>query len=166
MADLSDDDRRRFEAWASDDGAWPKAIERDAAGQYKLSITAHSWTVWRAAIAADRAINATQAAPTTGWLCVKCGTDRTKAPCPYGYSAALTGQCPMVGVAQAAPVAPAEPAPPGWQLVPVTPTRPMLMAWVEATAKPDEHPVAAGYRAMLAAAPHPATAGTTDAGGV
>lgn len=63
MADLSDDDRRRFEAWASDDGTWPKAIERDASGQYKLSITAHSWTVWRAAIAADRALNAPQAAP-------------------------------------------------------------------------------------------------------
>lgn len=31
-----------------------------------------------------------------GWLCEKCGTDRTKAPCPKGHSAALTGECPMV----------------------------------------------------------------------
>ena len=35
----------------------------------------------------------------TGWTCVKCGTDRTKAACPKGHSAALTGECPMVGAA-------------------------------------------------------------------
>jgi hypothetical protein len=34
-----------------------------------------------------------------GWLCSKCGTDRTKAACPKGHSAALTGECPMVGTA-------------------------------------------------------------------
>jgi len=35
-----------------------------------------------------------------GWVCNKCGTDRTKSVCPYGHNAALTGECPMVGVAQ------------------------------------------------------------------
>lgn len=35
----------------------------------------------------------------TGWFCSKCGTDRTKAACPKGHSAALTGECPMVGTA-------------------------------------------------------------------
>jgi hypothetical protein len=35
-----------------------------------------------------------------GWVCPKCGIDRTKEACPKGYNAALTGQCPMVGVAQ------------------------------------------------------------------
>ena len=35
-----------------------------------------------------------------GWVCNKCGTDRTKSVCPYGHTAALTGECPMVGVAQ------------------------------------------------------------------
>ncbi len=35
-----------------------------------------------------------------GWVCPKCGVDRTKEACPSGHNAALTGQCPMVGVAQ------------------------------------------------------------------
>lgn len=34
------------------------------------------------------------------WVCTKCGVDRTKDVCPKGYSAALTGECPMVGTAQ------------------------------------------------------------------
>jgi hypothetical protein len=34
-----------------------------------------------------------------GWLCSKCGTDRTEAACPKGLSAALTGECPMAGTA-------------------------------------------------------------------
>jgi hypothetical protein len=34
------------------------------------------------------------------WLCPKCGIDRTKEVCPNGHHAALTGHCPMVGVAQ------------------------------------------------------------------
>ena len=37
---------------------------------------------------------------TKGWVCPKCGTDRTKAVCPKGHHAALTGDCPMIGVAQ------------------------------------------------------------------
>lgn len=35
-----------------------------------------------------------------GWVCPKCGIDRTKEACPNGHHAALTGGCPMVGVAQ------------------------------------------------------------------
>jgi hypothetical protein len=35
-----------------------------------------------------------------GWVCPKCGIDRAKEACPNGYHAALTGQCPMYGVAQ------------------------------------------------------------------
>ena len=35
-----------------------------------------------------------------GWVCSKCGIDRTKAACPKGHTAALTGECPMIGVAQ------------------------------------------------------------------
>lgn len=35
-----------------------------------------------------------------GWVCPKCGTDRTKAVCPKGHNAAITGECPMHGVAQ------------------------------------------------------------------
>jgi|APGre2960657404_1045060.scaffolds.fasta_scaffold45699_2 hypothetical protein len=35
----------------------------------------------------------------TGQVCSKCGVDRTKEACPNGYHAALTGQCPDIGVA-------------------------------------------------------------------
>ena len=35
-----------------------------------------------------------------GWVCSKCGIDRTKQVCPDGVSAALTGHCPMIGIAQ------------------------------------------------------------------
>lgn len=35
-----------------------------------------------------------------GWVCPKCSTDRSKAVCPRGHTAALTGDCPMIGVAQ------------------------------------------------------------------
>ena len=35
-----------------------------------------------------------------GWICPKCGIDRTVDACPNGHHAALTGQCPMIGVAQ------------------------------------------------------------------
>ena len=35
-----------------------------------------------------------------GWVCPKCGIDRAKEACPNGHHAALTGHCPMVGVAQ------------------------------------------------------------------
>ena len=34
-----------------------------------------------------------------GWICSKCGVDRTKSACPKGDTAALTGECPMVGTA-------------------------------------------------------------------
>jgi hypothetical protein len=34
-----------------------------------------------------------------GWVCPKCGIDRTKESCPNGHHAALTGHCPMIGVA-------------------------------------------------------------------
>jgi len=35
-----------------------------------------------------------------GWICSRCGVDRTKVTCPNSHHAALTGHCPMVGVAQ------------------------------------------------------------------
>lgn len=35
-----------------------------------------------------------------GWVCPKCGVDRTKDVCPKGDSAALTGDCPMIATAQ------------------------------------------------------------------
>jgi hypothetical protein len=35
-----------------------------------------------------------------GWVCDKCGTDRTKAECPLGHMAAIEGRCPMTAKAQ------------------------------------------------------------------
>ena len=31
------------------------------------------------------------------FICPKCGVDRLEEVCPKGHSAALTGDCPMVG---------------------------------------------------------------------
>ena len=36
----------------------------------------------------------------TGWMCSKCGVDRTREPCPLGHTAAITGDCPMTVSAQ------------------------------------------------------------------
>ena len=44
-----DRERELFEAFASDDGEWLKAIERDARGNYLLLTTAVGWMWWRAA---------------------------------------------------------------------------------------------------------------------
>lgn len=35
-----------------------------------------------------------------GWVCPKCGIDRTKKVCPNGHTAAITGDCPMTAEAQ------------------------------------------------------------------
>ena len=35
-----------------------------------------------------------------GWVCDKCGTDRTRAVCPLGHMAAIEGKCPMIAEAQ------------------------------------------------------------------
>jgi len=34
-----------------------------------------------------------------GWICSKCGVDRIRDVCPKGHTAALSGECPMTGVA-------------------------------------------------------------------
>jgi len=35
-----------------------------------------------------------------GWVCPKCGVDRTRNVCPKGHTAALIGDCPMIATAQ------------------------------------------------------------------
>lgn len=37
---------------------------------------------------------------TKGWVCPRCGVDRTKTVCPHGYMATIEGKCPMIAVAQ------------------------------------------------------------------
>ena len=34
-----------------------------------------------------------------GWVCPKCGVDRTKVACPQGHIAAVEGKCPMIAIA-------------------------------------------------------------------
>ena len=36
-----------------------------------------------------------------GWVCPKCGADRTKIACPLGFGATVDGRCPMIATAQA-----------------------------------------------------------------
>ena len=35
-----------------------------------------------------------------GWICPKCGADRTKIACPLGFGATVDGRCPMTVEAQ------------------------------------------------------------------
>ena len=35
-----------------------------------------------------------------GWVCSKCGVDRTKNVCPLGFGATVDGRCPMTVEAQ------------------------------------------------------------------
>ena len=35
-----------------------------------------------------------------GWVCPKCGADRTKIACPLGFGASVDGRCPMTATAQ------------------------------------------------------------------
>ena len=49
MTHHTDTERQAFEAVASDYGACPKAIERDAKGNYLLMHTATGWMWWQAA---------------------------------------------------------------------------------------------------------------------
>ena len=49
MTHQEEAERAAFEAVASDDGKWPKAIERDAKGNYLLLTTANGWMWWQAA---------------------------------------------------------------------------------------------------------------------
>ena len=40
-------ERKAFEAKMSDNGEWPKAIERTPYGHYKLMQTAQAWLWWQ-----------------------------------------------------------------------------------------------------------------------
>lgn len=45
-------ERAAFEAWATDNGEYPKAVERDSAGNYRLLKVHTDWIAWQAARAA------------------------------------------------------------------------------------------------------------------
>lgn len=84
-------------AWMHEDGRVIPAVtkasaERDG-GAMRSSLAGYTIPLYASAPAAP----AQDVPLTPGWVCAKCGTDRTKAACPKGHSAALTGDCPMVG---------------------------------------------------------------------
>lgn len=43
--------RTDFEHYYGEGGRWPRAVERDAQGQYKLMQAAVAWNTWQAAAA-------------------------------------------------------------------------------------------------------------------
>ena len=42
-------EREAFENWMTNDGKFPRAVDKDANGQYVLMQTASAWNVWVAA---------------------------------------------------------------------------------------------------------------------
>lgn len=52
-------ERAAFEAWATDNGEYPKAVERDSAGNYRLLKVHTDWIAWQAGRAALAAAPAT-----------------------------------------------------------------------------------------------------------
>ncbi|MCT9125362.1 hypothetical protein [Cupriavidus gilardii] len=46
----NDQMREAFEAWYSNDGEWPQAVEH-AAGQYLLTTATTAWRTWQAGVA-------------------------------------------------------------------------------------------------------------------
>lgn len=51
-------EREAFEAWASEGGKWPKAVERESIGNYKLQQTSSAWRTWQAAWQARASMHA------------------------------------------------------------------------------------------------------------
>lgn len=49
---MSESMREDFEDFASDQYEWPKAIEKNADGEYKLMTTYQAWITWQASRAA------------------------------------------------------------------------------------------------------------------
>jgi hypothetical protein len=68
MTHHTDAERALFEAVASDDGKWPKAIERDAKGNYLLLTTANGWMWWRAARRAPSVPDQSIIEAVDGWF--------------------------------------------------------------------------------------------------
>lgn len=68
MTHHTDTERQAFEAVASDDGKWPKAIERDAKGNYLLLTTANGWMWWQAARRAPAVPDQSIIEAVDGWF--------------------------------------------------------------------------------------------------
>ncbi len=58
--------REEFEAWFSEDGAWPDAVRRSGDG-YMLASAQAAWTAWQAAYAAGQMAATEQVAKVAEW---------------------------------------------------------------------------------------------------
>ena len=68
--------RQEFEGWASGYGTWPKAIERNLNGAYRLAQTASDWAAWQACASVLESRPAAPAAdPAPLTMCYGCGWD-------------------------------------------------------------------------------------------
>lgn len=59
-----DEMRKAFEHWYSDEGQWPKAVERDSKGRYVLAGATAAWDAWQA-----------------GWKCARAETKAKEPQC-------------------------------------------------------------------------------------
>lgn len=57
------DERKSFEHWFSDEGKFPKAVERNLDGGYRLAQAASAWTAWQARAAIEGSEVPAPAAP-------------------------------------------------------------------------------------------------------
>lgn len=53
MSDKDELERQRFERWASDDGEFPRAVEKRG-GEYLLLATQSKWETWQAALSSKQ----------------------------------------------------------------------------------------------------------------
>lgn len=74
----TEQERAEFEAWASDNGKWPKAIERDSKGDYLLLQTATGWMWWQ------EAWQAASRAPVVPQVTDEMIEAANEAYCPFG----------------------------------------------------------------------------------
>lgn len=162
-------ERALFEAVASDHGLWPKAIERDAKGNYLLLTTANGWMWWQHArsmpAAAPQAVAPQAPAAVPDWeeaartMSVKIAQNCNSVPqlvFPFLYLGLkdlfATPGLPATEDSSAGEQAEAtarQAAPDGWRLVPVDATRSMI----NAAAAVEEDGYDAMHKAMLSAAP-------------
>lgn len=79
--------RPAFEHWASNEGAWLNAVERNEVGEYKLMTTSLQWNAWKAAYnsmmvdaLASRVPDGWQpieTAPKDQWIIVACSNAKS-----------------------------------------------------------------------------------------
>lgn len=148
MTHHTDTDRAEFEAIVSDDGKWPKAIERHSDGSYRLMATAEGWMWWQAA----------RRAPAVPVPQERLRVNPKAEPVPkyvYGEKEALLEVVALsVALEEAKKLIAASPVPQGWKPAPMEPTPEQLLKVYKQTGVSRKE-LADLWTAALAAAPQP-----------